>query len=304
MKGHAMSRLARTLTVLGALLAVGVTTASLTVLPTGCTSTASIDTSAMSFSSSPLVGKVVWNDLVTDDLEAARRFYGELFGWTFEQSEGRAHRPYVVARSGRVYVAGIVQAAPHSSDTTWSRWLPYVSVDDVDDSVAKATAAGGDVAVDPQHVGFGRAAVIIDNEGAVIGLARSRVGDPDDVTTAPAAGRVVWTELLANDPASEARFYETVIGYAVRTIERRGGDYRLLTHNGSNRAGILRNPSEQAAPVWLTYFGVDDPAAAARRVTALGGKVLLPPSAQLRDGTMTVVTDPTGALLVLQKLTR
>jgi hypothetical protein len=34
----------------------------------------------------------------------------------------------------------------------------------------------------------------------------------------------------------------------------------------------------------------------------LGGKVLLAPSPQLRDGTMAVVTDPSGALLVLQKV--
>jgi predicted enzyme related to lactoylglutathione lyase len=54
--------------------------------------------------------------------------------------------------------------------------------------------------------------------------------------------------------------------------------------------------------VWLTYFGVDDPAAAAARAQALGGKVLLPASPQLREGSMAVVTDPSGAVLVLQKL--
>lgn len=285
-------------------LAVWLTTASLAALQTGCTSTAAVDTSAMSLSSAPLIGKVVWNDLVTEDLDSARRFYGELFGWTFERSEGRSHRPYVLARSGKFYVAGIVQAPPHSDGSSWSRWLPYVSVDDVDTSVAKAIVAGAEVAVPAQNVGIGRVAVIVDDEGAVIGLARSHVGDPDDITTTPAAGHVVWTELLANDPVSEARFYEGVIGYAVRTIDRAGGRYRLLTYDGSDRAGILRNPSEQAVPVWLTYFGVDDPAAAADRVAALGGNVVLPPSAQLRGGSMTVVTDPAGALLVLQKVSR
>ncbi len=134
-----------------------------------------------------------------------------------------------------------------------------------------------------------------------MGLARSRIGDPDDSTTAAAAGRVVWTELLANDPEVASRFYASVIGYVPRTIQRHGGPYTLLAYGGVDRAGIFRNPSEQAAPAWLTSFGVDDPVAAAARVETLGGKVLLPPSRELRGGAMALVEDPTGALLILQK---
>ena len=276
--------------------------ALLLAAPAGCMSTAKIDTSGMSFAPEPLVGKIVWNDLVTEDLEGARRFYGELFGWTFEQGSRPGGGPYSVARSGRVYVAGMVEVPSRAEGAKVSRWLPYVSVPDVDASVSRATAAGAKVAVAPRDVNLGRVAAIVDPEGAVIGLARSRFGDPDDTTTAPGTGRVVGTELLANDPVAAARFYEAVVGYQAQTIERRGGQYTLLTHSGHNRAGILKNPSDQASPVWLTYFGVDDPAAAANRVQALGGRVVLAPSPQLREGTMAVVTDPAGALLVLQKL--
>jgi predicted enzyme related to lactoylglutathione lyase len=274
----------------------------LLVAPAACVSTAKIDTSGMSFSSEPLLGKVVWNDLITEDLAAAQHFYGELFGWTFEQSSRPGGRPYTLARSGKVYVAGLVQVDRSADGKISSRWLPYTSVADVDDSVSKATAAGGKVAVGARNVSLGRVAAIIDPEGAVIGLVRSRIGDPDDATTAPGAGRVVWTELLANDPAVQAKFYTATVGYEAKTIERRGGQYTLLTHAGSDRAGILKNPSDQADPAWLTYFGVADPAAAATRVAALGGKVILPPSPQLREGSMAVVTDPAGAVLVLQKL--
>ena len=66
---------------------------------------AKVDLSAMSFTPQPLVGKVIWNDLVTDNLDASRRFYGELFGWTFEQGSARGGRAYTLARSGGVYVA-------------------------------------------------------------------------------------------------------------------------------------------------------------------------------------------------------
>jgi len=277
--------------------------ASLLVLPTGCTWTSDPGTSAMSFASEPLVGKIVWNDLITEDLDSAHRFYAGLFGWTFEQTKGPEGRPYWLARSGRIYVAGMVAVPPPPSGSEdFSRWLPYMSVKSVDASVVTATTAGARIAAAARNVSLGRVAAIVDPEGAVIGLARSRIGDPDDATTAPAAGRVVWTELLANDPSSAAQFYATVIGYVPRTIVRRGGHYTLLTVEGADRAGILQNPSNTAAPAWLTYFGVSDPAAAADRVEALGGKVVLRPSEQLREGTMAVVTDPSGALFALRKV--
>jgi len=254
----------------------------------------------MSFSEDPLVGKVVWNDLITEDVEAARRFYGGLFGWTFE-SLSRGGREYVLARSGDVYVAGMVPVDPPPDGTNFSRWLPYLSVEDVDDAVSRAVSGGGTVAVEPRQVALGRVAAIIDPEGAVIGLARSDIGDPDDRTTAAAPGRVVWTELLSDDSGAAAAFYEAVVGYVAKAVERRGGTYTMLANRGVDRAGILQNPSENWDPVWLTYIGVEDPAAAAARAESLGGEILLAVSPDVREGTLAVVADPTGAVLVLQK---
>jgi predicted enzyme related to lactoylglutathione lyase len=76
----------------------------------------------------------------------------------------------------------------------------------------------------------------------------------------------------------------------------------MLSHAGVERAGILRNPTVDWPPVWLTSFGVADPAAAAARAEALGGKVLLRPSPEVREGTMAIVADPSGALVVLQQV--
>jgi predicted enzyme related to lactoylglutathione lyase len=266
-----------------------------------CSGRSEQDLAGMSFSQDPLVGKVVWNDLVTDDLDAAREFYGELFGWEFEAASRPSGREYIVARSGDVYVAGMVAVEQRSDGEELSRWLPYVSVVDVDEAVARATRNGASVAVEPVPVALGRVAAIVDPEGAVIGFARSDIGDPDDRTTAAGPGRIVWTELLSDDSDAAAAFYESVIGYELQTIERRGGSYTLLARQGIDRAGILQNPADGWDPVWLTYIGVEDPAAAAARAEALGGKVLLPVSPDVREGTMAVVTDPSGAVLVLQE---
>ena len=50
------------------------------------------DLSGMKFSPTPLTGKVIWNDLITDDLDTTRAFYGALYAWTFEHSSGKGSR--------------------------------------------------------------------------------------------------------------------------------------------------------------------------------------------------------------------
>jgi predicted enzyme related to lactoylglutathione lyase len=110
----------------------------------------------------------------------------------------------------------------------------------------------------------------------------------------------MWTELLADDTASAISFYQTLVGYDIRTLERRGGIYTLLGGNGVDRVGVMKNPSEDVKPVWLTYFGVTDPVEAAKRAESLGGRIIIAPSDELRNGTLAVVADPSGAILVLQ----
>ncbi|HEY7378838.1 MAG TPA: VOC family protein [Steroidobacteraceae bacterium] len=275
----------------------------LTLATPGCVSTTSkLDTSGMSFSSDPLVGKVVWNDLVTEDLDGAKRFYGKLFGWTFQDTTSYSGQPYALAKSGNVYVAGLLSVPPRRDGQKVSRWVPYVSVPDVDAALDRVKEAKGGIPVPARDVRIGRVAAIVDPEGAVIGLVRSKIGDPDDATTKAAWGRIVWTELLSNNPSAAADFYRSVMGYEPRTIERRGGQYTLLTRRGVERAGILKNPTENWSPDWLTYIGVADPSDAAKSVEALGGKILVPVSPQIREGAIAVVADPAGAVLVLQKV--
>ena len=267
-----------------------------------CATVSRPDLSGMSFSTDPLLGKVVWNDLITEDADAARRFYGGLFGWTFEDAAGPGRRGYALARHGGIYVAGLVPVEARADGRRLSRWLPYLSVADVDQALAGGTANGGTIAIAARNVNLGRVAAMVDPEGAVVGLARSKIGDPDDNTTKAAPGRVVWHELLSNDSSAAAAFYAATIGYEARDVERRGGTYTLLSNAGTERAGILANPTEEWDPVWLTHFGVQDAAAAARKAKELGGKILVPVSPELRGGSMAVVADPSGAVLVLQNM--
>ena len=54
-------------------------------------------------------GSFYWNELMTRDAEAAKRFYGATLGWTFEAMEQGDGATYWVAKVGEESVAGIYQ---------------------------------------------------------------------------------------------------------------------------------------------------------------------------------------------------
>jgi predicted enzyme related to lactoylglutathione lyase len=108
---------------------------------TACTTTGQANLSGMSFSERPLTGKVIWNDLITEDLGTARQFYGGLFGWTFESMPGRGSE-YVVARDGSSYVAGMLEVDARPDGKKLTRWLPYMSVENVDAAVRRSVVGG------------------------------------------------------------------------------------------------------------------------------------------------------------------
>jgi predicted enzyme related to lactoylglutathione lyase len=247
-------------------------------------------------------GKFVWQDLVTRDPAAARRFYGALLDWTFQDTT-RNGRPYAVARVGGEPVAGII-ANPDPTDEP-ALWLSYLSVPNVDEAVAQVTAAGGQTLYAPRDLAdIARVAVVADPQGAALGLLRLRNGDPDDGPS-PERGHVFWMEYVAADAAAALDFYSTLIGYEARLQETENGvDYHVLRRDGRSRAGLFQIPKdadENVDPNWLPYVLVDDPGALAQRAESLGGTVILAPDPGIRGGTLAIVADPTGGALALQK---
>ena len=108
-------------------------------------------------------------------------------------------------------------------------------------------------------------------------------------------------EYLAKDPEAALVFYKGLAGYESEARETAAGrPYQVLTR-GRPRAGLMKSPIESVRPNWLSYVRVEDPAALAARVVALGGKVVVAPRPEVRNGTLAVVADPSGAVLALQK---
>ena len=242
-------------------------------------------------------GRFVWRDLVTKDVTAAKRFYEQLLGWSFEDTT-RGDRPYVLARSGGTLVAGIVDVSANADAAP--QWLSYMAVADVDKSVALVRSDGGKVLVEPRNLPIARVAAVADAQGAPLGLAQLRRDIPG--LEQPIAGQFFWQEYLARDATQAIDFYKRLAGYeSAITDSRMGVEYHVL-RKARSCAGLFQLPATaDVRPNWLPYVLVDDPAALSARVTNLGGRILVPAAPERRNNSLVVIADPGGAPLALQK---
>jgi hypothetical protein len=85
--------------------------------------------------------------------------------------------------------------------------------------------------------------------------------------------------------------------------EKTVGDiqYRYLERDGQPRVGLLDKPSPQIGNTWVAYIRVADVDATVNKAKALGGNVLMAPTAAVRNGTVAVIADPNGAGFVVQE---
>jgi predicted enzyme related to lactoylglutathione lyase len=243
-------------------------------------------------------GRFVWHDLMTRDVAAAKRFYGTLLGWRFQETK-RGDRPYVLARADTTTVAGIVDVSAFPNAGT--QWLGFMAVADVDQTTTLVQSAGGRILIAPRDLEpVARVAVVADPQGAPLGLAKLWRDRPEPPKPLPM--QFFWDEFLARDAAQALDFYKRVAGYESSVTDARLGiEYHVLRKT-RGRAGLFQLPAtSDVQPNWLPYILVDDPAAMASRVVQLGGRVILPTAPERRNNSLVIIADPGGAPLALQK---
>jgi predicted enzyme related to lactoylglutathione lyase len=244
-----------------------------------------------------LPGKFVWADLVTDDVPAARKFYGQLFGWTYRDLGN-----YVVAANDELPVCGMFhRPRPADRPQAQPRWFGYISVDNVEKAQRAVEKAGGRVLAPPTYLSKrGQQAIFADPEGAIFGVMKSASGDPPDYLAEP--GEWIWIQLLSRDAGKATAFYAAVARYDIieNTGAQRLSDY-VLSSKGYARATVRTIPpgKEQIQPNWLPFVRVKNVRDSLTRAIQLGGKAVLEPKPELFNGRMAVISDPTGAAIGL-----
>ena len=249
-------------------------------------------------------GKIVWVDLVTPDLAAAKRFYAGLFGWTFRDDPTSGKKYTLALLDGRP-VGGLIDRVPPSGERRQPAWLTFIAVSDVEAAKRTAVEHGAQVLFEPKNVPRrGRQVVFADPEGAVFAVVASSSGDPPDVLAAP--GEWIWSSLLVRDPGTDAAFYQTLVGYEVFDLASEdGAEHLILSSDEYARASVNALPAAavHGHPHWLNFVRVVSTADSIANVVALGGKVLAEPHFDRHAGHVAVVADPAGAPFGLMEST-
>jgi predicted enzyme related to lactoylglutathione lyase len=116
-------------------------------------------------------------------------------------------------------------------------------------------------------------------------------------------GTFSWPELATSDRKAGIAFYRSLFGWDVddRPIGPGPDDvYSMLLLRGKEVAAASSQQEQEremgVPPHWNLYVTVTDADETAKRVAALGGKVLAPPFDVMDAGRMAVLQDPTGAV--------
>jgi uncharacterized protein len=115
-------------------------------------------------------GHFHWNELMTRDVERAKKFYTASLGWTFQAMPMPDGGTYWLAQADGMPVAGMFDISAPAFNDVYESWMPYIAVDDVDARVKKATKAGAKVMKEAFEVpGVGRIVMLLEPGGAGIG---------------------------------------------------------------------------------------------------------------------------------------
>jgi len=240
-------------------------------------------------------GEFCWVELHTSDGEAAKTFYGDLFGWTpNEVPMGDGQPPYILAEVSGRQAAGIYQ-----NTEVPPAWLAYVCVDSADATTAKAKELGATPTSDPFDVfDLGRMCVIRDPEGAHFALWQP--GKHVGTQVAGEQGAPCWVELQTRQRDSAADFYTKLFGWKTKVSP----EY-LEVHVGDRGVGGMMTMPEgvpaQVPAHWMTYFWVDDVDASVQKANAAGATTYMQPMDIPNVGRFAVLGDPQGAVFAVFK---
>lgn len=241
-------------------------------------------------------GAPCWIDLMTSDVERAKTFYGELFGWTYRTGDQEKYGGYVTASKDGKSVAGLMQKQEDMGQMP-DVWTTYLRTDDINATSEAAAANGGLVYLPPMEVPEqGHMAMYGDTTGAAIGA--WQFGEHHGYQLVAEPGSAVWHELHARDYEAAVEFYKSVFGWETDvmsdTPELR---YTTLGVGNDAKAGIYDASAdlpEEAPSNWQIYFGVENADAAIEKAVAMGA-TLIEPAQDTTFGRMATIADPTGA---------
>lgn len=247
-------------------------------------------------------GEFCWIELATTDQNAAKAFYGKLFGWTFVNQPIGPGEVYMMFQLEGRDVAAAYTLDPKRHLGVPPHWMVYVATADADATARRTAELGGKVEASPFDVmDFGRMAVLTDPTGAALSVWQAKTHRGMGIHNQP--GAFCWGQLNTNDTARAEAFYTALFGWTAKTGSDATMTYTEWLLGGAPIGGMMAFPKgAQAPPYWLTHFEVADCDATAARAFSLGAKTYVPPTDIPGAGRFAVLADPQGATFALYRV--
>ncbi len=248
----------------------------------------------MTIKNVPVSGRVIWHELLCPDLEAAKGFYGELFGWKTRGMDMGPMGTYTLISAGDRDIGGIVEQKGASL------WLPYLSHGDVDAAVRTAAALGANVISPASTIPtVGRMATLQHAVGGTF-AAFCPEKPAAESEAPPALGSFCWNELLTQELAAAVALVRGVFGVESSTRSMGPlGDYTLFQAGERELGGCMKAMDPRAPSAWLGYVLVADLEVSHKKAQKLGAKELVGVTSIPDMGRFTVVSDRQGAMMGL-----
>lgn len=246
-------------------------------------------------------GVFSWVDLVAHDLDAAKRWYAELFGWEAKDQDTQGGPPYVMFLQDGVPVAGAGQMSDEMKGMgAPAMWNDYVTVEDIEAVAAKVSELGGEVMVPVMKVlDAGQLAFFKDPTGASFAIWQA--GNHHGAGLVNEPNSLAWNELATPDVEAAKRFYKELLGWSYEAMDMGSFEYTLIKVGGRDNGGMMpmTGPEwEGIPPHWVSYFAVADCDATAKKLVDSGGTIKFEPM-DTPPGRIAFVADPQGATFAI-----
>jgi len=245
------------------------------------------------YSQAKPAGTPTWSELVTPEVEAARKFYQAVFGWEYEIGAPE-FGGYTTARLGQQAAAGLTGPQPNTPPMP-AVWGLYFASEHLEADVARAVELGAKGLSPVIAVGeFGSMAICADPTGAPFGFWKAGQHIGSEVTDEP--GSTTWYELYSPNAKQARDFYATLLSATADPMPG-GLEYYVLKHGEKMLGGIMQiDPAwGNMRSHWVNYFSVANADETVAVVTQHGGKVM----GHVDDspfGRIAALTDPKGAI--------
>ena len=247
-------------------------------------------------------GSFCWIELATTDGPAAKKFYGELFGWEAQDNPIGPGMVYTMLKLNGKDVGALYQKGEEMKQVP-THWASYIAVTSADETAAKAKSLGGTVVQEPFDVmEHGRMAVVADPTGAhfCIWQPKQHAG----VGVKGETNSLCWNELLTNDTEKAKDFYTKLFGWKTKS-DSTATPYTEWINDEDHIGGMMQILPHMGPmpPNWGIYIAVDECDAKVAKAQSLGARTYVPPTDIENVGRFAVLADPQGAVFSIIKLT-